>query len=352
MNNIVINRNGVDYGPYSISAVLTALESGQVLLHDFARDADEVAAPLIALRALLAQESVPIPASLKICSFHRLKNDLKTIDWGVVFPLQEVKSFNWLHDKKLLYLSFVGLLPMFAMAVLPPGWAGYWAIALYFSALWSIFFFYLFRTPQVEGRLCPVIFFSTGFGSILILSILQMVPPWTWLYSMAESSQLLTRFVGMFFGVGVNEEICKAAILFWLVRRPGKLLMPQTVVFYGIMSGLGFGIYEGVTYQMTVNRTAGVDAAYFLNIARLTSLPFFHAILTGIAGYYISFATLYPRKRYSLTILAICIPALLHACYNTFGWNLIGLSSVFLSVLLLMTYLSNCKTMQKKCTTF
>ena len=115
-----------------------------------------------------------------------------------------------------------------------------------------------------------------------------------------------------------------------------------------MLSGLGFGIYEGVAYQQTINREQGIDTAYFLNIARLTSLPFLHAMWTGIAGYFISFSALVPSKKYGLWVLAILIPAILHACYNTFGWSILGLGTGLLSVVLLMTYLSNCNQMQKQ----
>jgi RsiW-degrading membrane proteinase PrsW (M82 family) len=152
----------------------------------------------------------------------------------------------------------------------------------------------------------------------------------------------------MLFGVAINEEICKAAVIFWLVRRPGSILMPQTVVLYGMISGLGFGIYEGVDYQQSVNRQQGVDTAYFLNIARLTSLPFLHAVWTGIAAYFIAFSGLVPTKRYGLWVVAIGIPSLMHAIYNLCGWNIIGLSVGFTSVILLMNYLSNCLTIQQQ----
>lgn len=151
----------------------------------------------------------------------------------------------------------------------------------------------------------------------------------------------------MLFGVALHEELCKAAVILWLVRRPGSILMPQTVVFYGMISGLGFGIYEGVNYQQTVNRQQGVDTAYFLNVARLTSLPFLHAIWTGIAAYFIAFAGLVPKKRFGLWVIAIVTPAILHGFYNLCGWNILGLSFGLLSVILLMTYLSNCLAFQQ-----
>lgn len=236
---------------------------------------------------------------------------------------------------------------MCALAVAPGNWAGYWLIALYFSGLWSVFLYYLFRTTQTESKLCILCFFFTGFIAITGLTLMQTVPPWTWLYAMAKSENVGARFVGMFLGVGISEELCKAAILFWLVKRPGKLLIPQSVVFYGMMSGLGFGIYEGVGYQQSVNREQGVDTAYFLNVVRLTSLPFLHAIWTGIAGYFVSFAALYPKRQYGLWLVAVVIPAVLHAVYNTCGWNLLGLSSAMLGVIILMTYLANCVRMQQ-----
>ena len=222
----------------------------------------------------------------------------------------------------------------------------YWAIAFYFSALWALFFYYLFKTPQVRAPICFLCFFFTGIISIPVLLVIQNILPWSVLYGMIESPNFIARALGMFFGVGLNEELCKAAIIFWIATRPGSILMPQTVVFYGMLSGLGFGIYEGVAYQQSVNREMEIDMAYCLNLARLTSLPFLHAMWTGIASYFIAFAALQPHRKYGLWVMAICIPAGLHATYNLYGWNILGLGSGLLGVILLMTYLSNCQHMQ------
>ena len=143
----------------------------------------------------------------------------------------------------------------------------------------------------------------------------------------------------MFVGVGIPEEMCKAFIVFVIVGWTRRM-MPQTAVLYGIISGLGFGIYEGVKYQREVHQSLGGDTAYFLNIFRMTTMPFFHGILTGIAAYYIGFAKVFRHKRFGLWILAILFPALLHGLYNTLGAGLPGLGVLFLSVLILMIYLS------------
>ncbi len=87
-----------------------------------------------------------------------------------------------------------------------------------------------------------------------------------------------------------------------------------------------------------------------MNIARLTSLPFLHAVWSGISSYFISFAFLYPTKRYSMWLLALFIPALLHGLYDVFTWSLIGLFIAYLGIALLIIYLKNAKDFQSKIT--
>lgn len=338
---ILVERNGQHYGPYTEQIAAQYLSQGMLMPQDLAKDDSSPAAAWEPLSKILARTGVVVPSHGKGLIGKSLQ-DLKSFDLRLILPWQEIKSLRWAKDRKLIYLAIIGLAPACAIAILGTLSVAYWAIALYFSALWALFFYYLFKTSQVKAPLCILCFFFTGIISIAVLLVLQSIPPWSLIYPFANSGNFFSRALGMFFAVGLNEEICKAAIIFWLVRRPGSILTPQTVVFYGMISGLGFGIYEGVAYQQTVNRAQGVDTAYFLNIARLTSLPFLHAIWTGIAAYFISFSALVPKKKHGLWILAIVIPAALHAIYNTFGWNIIGLGSGLLSVILLMTYLSNC----------
>ncbi len=341
---IVIQRNGQFHGPYPISLIDDYLKSGRVFLNDLARNEDEASAPWSTLDQLLSQSG---SNAWNLLSWKEALRHFRTVfDLGLLFPCQEIRSLQWLSDRKLLYLAAVGLTPATLLAISSGGSMSYWAVAFYFSTLWTLFFYYLFRTPQVKPAFCLICFFGTGLISIPLLLVFQHFPPIPFFLSLAESETLLLRALGMLLGVGIWEELCKAAVVFWVARRPGIILMPQTTVFYGMISGLGFGIYEGVDYQQNINREQGVDTAYFLNIARLTSLPFLHAVWTGIAGYFIGFAALFAHKRYALWLYAILAPACLHAFYNTFGWSLIGLSSGFLGVILLMTYLTNSKKTQ------
>ena len=138
--------------------------------------------------------------------------------------------------------------------------------------------------------------------------------------------------------------------LLFLIRRAREPLLPQTLVYYGLMSGIAFGVFEGVEYQTTVNVQADYTTAFFLNVARLTSLPFLHALWCGICGYFVGFAHLYPRYRKSLYALALALPALLHGLYDSFAGvaYLVSLGVAFVSVLLLMTYLSKSNSFRDK----
>ena len=118
------------------------------------------------------------------------------------------------------------------------------------------------------------------------------------------------------------------------------------------MSGIAFGVFEGVEYQMGPNFQMllenGVAEAYaysyLSNIARLTSLPFLHAVWCGIGSYFLAFAYLYPRYRRSLYLLAILVPAIIHGLYDYLCFNVsISLATipvVLIGVVFLMVYLS------------
>jgi len=346
---IIIQRSNQDFGPYPLAAIEKYLAQGSLLPHDLAREEGSPPSASIPLAKLLARAGVKDPNAGN--PFVQAVQNLKSFDLSLLFPWKTIRSLAWLNDKRLMYFAGVGLAPL-ATLFIALGFTGnvslaYWAIALYFSVLWAMFFYYLFRTPQVEPRACVISFSFTAIVSISLLLLLYQIPPWSYLAALSKSPSFLPRLFGFVVGVGVHEELCKAAILFWWARRPGNPLTPQTVVFYGMMSGLGFGIYEGVRYQTGVNREAGVDAAYLMNVARLTSLPFIHAVWAGIAGYFIGFAALNPRKRYGLWVVAIAVPATLHGFYDVFAEGVLGLVFAFLSVILLSTYLAKVRDMQR-----
>ena len=92
----------------------------------------------------------------------------------------------------------------------------------------------------------------------------------------------------MFFGVAIIEELLKQIYVYFFIVQNKSVTYPRSAIFYGMVAGLAFGIYEGVEYQMTFNKTLDANNNYFYNIIRLTSLPFFTQYGQGIGGYFVS----------------------------------------------------------------
>jgi Predicted membrane protein len=256
-------------------------------------------------------------------------------------------SKSFLTDQRFLILAIVGLLPMVIMNMPLGGVLLFYEVSLYFSIIWGLFFYTCFKTQQVSLKTTLSVFFLT---QILVFTLWDFtgLPNLNPFYALVETSFPI-NILGFVFGVGLTEELVKLLPLIFILRRTKEPLIPQTMVFYGLMSGIAFGVYEGVGYQITVNAEQTYDVSFFLNIARLTSLPFLHACWCGIAGYFLAFAHLYPKYRRGLYALAISVPVIIHGLYDSFSnfWG-VSLIMVFIGLMLLMVYLKHGVNYQSK----
>jgi len=127
-------------------------------------------------------------------------------------------------------IAAVVLSPMLALAppitFLPDEWVRHGLLFLLINGLWGLLFYLIFQKPQVNIKACLLCFFFTGLVPMFVVGLLGGVYPWTILYAWCFGKNAVLRSIGMFFGVGINEELSKAAILFWLVKRSDKRLAP------------------------------------------------------------------------------------------------------------------------------
>lgn len=339
-----IRRNNQDFGPYDLTSLLTYVKSGQVLLCDQAKDV--TTGEINSVRHFLTTSKQKV----KIDNGGNLLTQLKKIGGELIIPKTTLSSKQWLKDKRLLLLALVGLCPSLMMLMPLGEFMVFYFISLYFAIIWGLFFYYFFKTPQVEVKKTLLTFFATQIIVFVLWDILGL-PRINPFYQLVDSVFPLSM-IGYILGVGFTEELVKLTPLLILCYKAKEPQIPQTLVYYGLMSGIAFGVFEGVQYQMEVNTQLDYTGAFFMNIARLTSLPFLHAIWCGIAGYFIAFANLYPKYRISLYCLAIAIPSVLHGLYDTFCGNLLGmliaLPITFIGVILLMTYLKQGVNYQSK----
>lgn len=348
---VIINRNGQQFGPYDEQTLITYVNNGQILLCDEAILVDAFGNRVPQKKQMSVKDALKLTGyKPRIPHAGSFMEQIKKIGMDLIIPRQALLNKGWMQDNRLLLLAIVGLTPSVLMLLPMGGFLVFYCVALYFSMIWGLFFYYFFKTPQVKLRTTATIFFATQIFVFCVWDLFGLNK--INFFYMFVDYPFPINALGYIFGVGLTEEFIKALPLFILIARAKQPYIPQTLVYYGLMSGIGFGVFEGVQYQMMVNVQLEYSAAFFMNIARLTSLPFLHAIWCGIAGYFIAFSALYPKYRLSLWVLAIGIPMTLHGLYDTFCGSLLGLVVAIpimaLSVFMLITYLKQGTNYQLK----
>lgn len=337
---LIIIRNTHEYGPYDEQTVARFVNEGRLLMNDKARDAETGREGTIAMM-LLSKGIRP-----RVGSNGSLAKQLKHVGSDIIFPHEDLKRHNLFEDKRLLALGVVGLGLSIIMLMPIGGYLVFYFVSLYFAVIWGLFFYYLFSTRQVNIKTTVLTFFLTQAGVFLIFGFLHSL---NFFYIFTQMMFPLS-IIGYILGVGVTEEFTKIIPILILQRRSKEPMLPQTMVYYGLMAGIAFGVFEGVQYQTTINIQADYTTAFVLNIARLTSLPFLHAIWCGMAGYFIGMAGLYPRYRHALWFLALAIPATLHGLYDSFAGvsYIVSLLVAAFSVLLLMAYMRRSNKLRER----
>ncbi|MBL9083489.1 MAG: DUF4339 domain-containing protein [Planctomycetales bacterium] len=85
----------------------------------------------------------------------------------------------------------------------------------------------------------------------------------------------------MLFSVGVCEELIKLLPVAWLWHH-GKLKAPHEIFFVGALSGLGFGVSEGVHYAFDVYRP--LEAPFSIYLLRFFGVALGHGLWTLVAS--------------------------------------------------------------------
>lgn len=347
-----IIRNNQQYGPYSLDVLRQYVETGQLLLHDRARE-DNNLSDIKTIQYYLKQNHLKV----KVPHKGGIVQQIKDIGKELIFPKDTIQRKTWISDKRLLLLAMIGLVPLMLLGLI--GWLSeivpvvvFYSVSLYFSIIWGLFFYYFFKTPQVKLKTTIAVFFLTQIAVFIIFGVgINYLNPF-YLIGKPEELGFVLRPVFFVFAVGVTEEMVKAIPIWIISAKSNEPLIPQTLVFYGLISGIAFGVFEGVQYQMGVNSELDYTSSFFMNIARLTSLPFLHAIWCGIAGHFSAFAMLYPKYRKSLYFISIAVPAVLHGLYDTMcstiSGTIIAVFISFIGVVLLMTYLKQGVNYQSK----
>jgi RsiW-degrading membrane proteinase PrsW (M82 family) len=150
----------------------------------------------------------------------------------------------------------------------------------------------------------------------------------------AENVSLFDALFGMLVTVGILEEIVKLLPVLVLVSSAkAEELDVRSVGFVGAMSGLGFGVVEGLHYSYAIYLPAECPAGIY--VMRFISIAFMHAAWTLLAALLVFRFRGTGQRLMAMAegggweiwvgigcVVAVCFPsALIHACYNVFGSN-------------------------------
>lgn len=144
-------------------------------------------------------------------------------------------------------------------------------------------------------------------------------------------SNFVLSFLGFTFGVGLCEELCKALPLLCLFRR-NRGLTWRAACLWGLATGVGFGVSEGITYSADFYNGIHSGGIY---LVRFLSCVALHAMWSAAVG-----ILLYHRRElyqgdlewteFTLALLRVlAVAMILHGLYDTLlkknlnGWALL-----------------------------
>ena len=255
------------------------------------------------------------------------------------FSLLEILSLRRLVDAETLGAPLTWVLLIFGLGPLVIGtFVGDPAVRVRLfnfgcGAAWTAFFAGLFKTSRQSLKLGLTLFFSTGVFALVFVSLLREVPPLSWLAPLLSPSQpFLLRLLATVLGVGFLEEAGKGLILILLARALGGLEDAADGIFYGLMAGLGFGVYEALSFTDWIppgqagalasaldTPTVGLYAYAVSGIAHVMSLPLLQALWSALFGCFVGLSASAHRKQNAVVFIGLVLASLLHGLYDAFA---------------------------------
>lgn len=203
-------------------------------------------------------------------------------------------------------------------ALLPHGSARHWLFAGVSIAAFLVIALATFPNGGTTAKTLCAIGFFTGTAGVMLLLIVQPFFTLTVHDVLDDNRNFVISLFGYIFGVGLFEELAKLVPLLWRYRRIGPLRW-RAACLWGLASGAGFGVAEGVFYSESMYNGLALPEMYFVRFFSCVAL---HAIWTASAA--LSLAR-YPHEISNPTDKAVAalsllrilaIPTVLHGLYD------------------------------------
>jgi RsiW-degrading membrane proteinase PrsW (M82 family) len=184
-----------------------------------------------------------------------------------------------------------------AGAFLPHDTWAHWIFGLLTALVFMSYFLLLSTHDTAEPvHILGVGFFTAtiGVGFLLLVQAIafsRVVLPcgllwilylirFSYVAALHPANGFMLSFFGFTFGVGLCEEVVKAAPLIWYYRQPRNQSW-RGAFLWGLSSGAGFGIAEAIIYS--AEHYNGIEPAR-IYLVRFISCVALHALWTGSVG--------------------------------------------------------------------
>ena len=158
-----------------------------------------------------------------------------------------------------------------------------------------------------------------GGGVVMIIWLIMMFIGWSYESANDPETGFLLSAFGFTFGVGLCEEFTKAIPMFFWFRRFSEVGW-RGACLWGLASGIGFGISEGVMYSTRYyNGISGGD----IYLVRFVSCVALHAMWAGSVGIAIArhideYEEIDDAAGFGLfAVKVMAVPMVLHGFYDT-----------------------------------
>jgi hypothetical protein len=243
------------------------------------------------------------------------------------------------------WFVFYALFPFGLAQVLGhAAWLGPAALGfgLYFGVTWLVVLTACLQPERLGwARLGGIGLFSATAGLVIVLLATALTPAGLFAL-LAATPWWPLRWVGFVVGVGLVEEAAKGLPVWLFTERTAR---PVTHAHAGVVSGLGFGIAEAVSYSslykegLTQEGPDGVAFFLLVQLLRLITLPLLHACFTGIFGHFLGLARRDRRHAAAYVLAGLGIPALLHGTYDTLAEGPLGILAAAATILAFIGYI-------------
>lgn len=243
----------------------------------------------------------------------QMLNDIRGFSFKWVVPVDTALSPALLRNPTVWTMLLFGFYPLLSLTLgtAKTGVDFVRTLMIYCGLAWAGYFYYFVCKRSVDYRIGIGVMAFTAFIGINLVFVLWKIPPFSILHPMTDPAKdLVSHLLGFTLGVGVIEELTKAVPVLILAYAANKIEKPLDGIFYGALSGLGFGIVEGIQYIVAA------DANVIMVIIRITTLPFMHALWAGIVGYFIGLAQVNKSRGAALMLMGYAVSVVTHGTYD------------------------------------